>query len=634
MPDEKPMNAGGPFRREAQAVDVMTGEGSAGPRTSSNAAGERLRNYDRLRLGLASLIQSALRLISEKDNPEAYRQCRDLLTSLAEDRFTLAVVGQFNRGKSSLMNAVLGMDRLPVGIVPLTSVITKVSYGNPERALIEFRGSSLKDEIPLDRLADFVTEAGNPGNQKQIEAAEVQLPSEFLRRGLFFVDTPGVGSSISANTFTTERFLPQADAVIFVTSFDSPLGQSELEFFRKVREHVRKVFLVVNKSDLVKPQEREHVLNFIRQRLEEEAGLREPRLFALSALAGLEAKLSASERRLSESGLPALEQSLVEFLTREKTGEVLLRICERASLLLEDVRLKTQTQTGTDEPPLPKTPTEHSAMVNAGAAKPNRAQSSALGEIIGQLIKLREELQGEDRNAAAPRLEIKPVPEAELMEAARKACLVCTRVADSMMKFMAQFQYQVFSSEAERTALARHGGLCPLHTWQYAEIASPQGISSSYPRVLMEVSSRLSRLARSETPVSLSARTNALTTGPDKCSACQAQAEAENSVLDEITGQLTPPGAKEPSSLPVLCLSHLSAVLKRLPNDGLARRLLEFEAVLFERLAENMQRYALKHDALRRHLNSADERIAYHHGLSQLVGDKRLQAPWHVEKLI
>jgi predicted GTPase len=75
-------------------------------------ASERLRGYDRLKLELASLIRSALRLIDEKTNPERHQRCRDLLTRLAEDRFTLAVVGQFNRGKSSLMNAILGLDPL------------------------------------------------------------------------------------------------------------------------------------------------------------------------------------------------------------------------------------------------------------------------------------------------------------------------------------------------------------------------------------------------------------------------------------------------------------------------------------------------------------------------------------------
>jgi predicted GTPase len=218
-------------------------DAEAASEVSTQEASLRLRDYDRLKLQLGSLIRDALRLAEERKDPERPAKFRDLLTRLVEDRFTLAVVGQFNRGKSSLMNAILGLERLPVGVLPLTSAITKVSYGNPERVLVEFLGSSLKGEIPLEQLPEYVTETGNPGNQKQIAAVEVQLPSEFLRRGLFFVDTPGVGSAITANTATTGQFLPQADAVVFVTSFDSPLGQEELEFLRKVRDYVRKIFL-------------------------------------------------------------------------------------------------------------------------------------------------------------------------------------------------------------------------------------------------------------------------------------------------------------------------------------------------------------------------------------------------------
>ncbi len=610
MREEKPMSAGGPFERQGPTIDEVAAEGGAYPQVAPGAAGDRLRNYDRMRLDLASLIQSAFHLIDQKSDPEAYQQCRDLLTSLAEDRFTLAVVGQFNRGKSSLMNAVLGLDRLPVGIVPLTSVITKVSYGNPDRVLIEFRGSSLKDEIPLDRLAEYVTETGNPGNQKQIAAAEVQLPSDFLRRGLFFVDTPGIGSAIEANTATTEQFLPQADSVIFVTSFDSPLGQAELDFLQKVREHVRKIFLIVNKSDLVTPEQRDQVLSFIRQRLEREAGLREPRLFAVSTLVGLEAKLSGSGEQLAQSGLPGLEENLVEFLTTEKTGEFLFRMCERALLLLGELRSETSTS-------------EH---------------EGTFENLIGRLLHLREELSGKvqdkESHTTVPRLETRPRSEAELMEAVQQPCRVCSSVADAMMKFMAKFQYQIFANESERTVLARRGGLCPLHTWQYAEIASPHGISASYPQVLKELSSRLSDLARFEAPGGLNDRARELMARPETCRACQKQAAAEKKVLDEALATLNASNDQRAPKLPVLCLAHLSALLNQLPNENLARELLDFEAALFERLAENMERYALRHDALRRNLNSGDERVAYHRGLSQLVGDKRLQAPWHVERLV
>jgi GTP-binding protein EngB required for normal cell division len=637
MRDEKPMSAG----RRAQRPRRRSGETMSNGDTHSHAtpadAGDRLRGCDRLKLDLASLIQSALRLINERTDPEIHRRCRELLASLAEDRFTLAVVGQFNRGKSSLMNALLGLDRLPVGVVPLTSVITKVSYGNPERVLIEFQRTSLKDEVPLEQLAEFVTETGNPGNRKRILAVDVQLPSEFLRRGLFFVDTPGIGSAMIENTVTTEQFLPQADAVIFVTSFESPLGREELEFLGKVREHVRKAFFVVNKLDLVAPEQRDQVLAFIRQRLEQETGLRAPRIFAVSALVGLEAKLSGSSSRLAESGLPAIEENVIQFLTTEKAREFLVRTCDRAVSILGEI---TQVAVEMGRPGGAWVGTYDQFMANEAGHDPQAIKGGrhgAIEDIFDRVRRLREELlgnSGEKRPLVAARLTIKSRPEAEIMEAVRRPCQVCARVADAIMKFMAKYQYQIIISENERAALAGRGGLCPLHTWQYAEIASPQGISTSYPDVLTELSGRLADIARSQAPGSFAEHTKGLLARGDKCRACLEQSSHEEQMVNEILKRITTQNDEESANLPVLCLVHLSAVLGKVRDDNLARSLVDFEAAIFERLAENMERSALKHDSLRRGLQSDDERIAYHRGLSQLAGDKRLQAPWRVEYLL
>ena len=179
------------------------------------------------------------------------KECQKLMGRLAEDRFNLAVVGQFNRGKTSLMNAILGSDKLPTGILPLTSVVTAVCYGEREQALIRIRDSYLHQTISLEELPLFITEKGNPGNTKQVALAEVRLAVSLLRLGFFFVDTPGIGSAVLANTGTTRNFLPEIDAAIFVTSFEAPLGEGELDFFEEVKSRVGQIFVVVNKSDLV-----------------------------------------------------------------------------------------------------------------------------------------------------------------------------------------------------------------------------------------------------------------------------------------------------------------------------------------------------------------------------------------------
>ncbi len=184
-----------------------------------------LQQYDGMKSALAEVLRAAT--MGPLSQP-ARETVRDLFARLAEDRFNLVVVGRFSRGKTSLMNAMLGTDRLPTGIVPVTSVITTVTYGTEEKVVLYYQHTNLFFEIPIPQLAEHITERGNPGNGRCIQTAEVQLPADLLRRGFHFIDTPGLGSSIVENTRTTEAFLPQADAFILVTSFDSPLTEDEV----------------------------------------------------------------------------------------------------------------------------------------------------------------------------------------------------------------------------------------------------------------------------------------------------------------------------------------------------------------------------------------------------------------------
>jgi GTP-binding protein EngB required for normal cell division len=265
----------------------------------------------------------------------------------------LVVVGQFNRGKSTLMNAILGVDRLPTGVLPLTSVITSVGYGDRERVLVHWDGHGLSTEIPLDQLSEYTTEAGNPGNRMGIAVAEVQLPVELLRLGFHFIDTPGVGSAIAENTRTTRAFLPEADAAIFVTSFDSPLDQRELDLLGEVLAYVRQVFVVINKSDVVSTGQRDSVVSFVRGRLLERLPAHGPMLFAVSALQAMRAKMEGDADGLSDSGILELERALTRFLKVQKMREFLLRLADRTEGLVhkqeELLRLSEQARSSPEQ---------------------------------------------------------------------------------------------------------------------------------------------------------------------------------------------------------------------------------------------------------------------------------------------
>ena len=256
----------------------------------------RLAEYRRRQLELGELISGALKLASDRRRDRRHlspreHSGRELLARLADDRFQLAVVGQFSRGKSTMMNAIMGAPYLPTGALPMTSVLTTVRYGSHPRVTVRRRGSRRSPiETTLEQLPRFVAQSSQERDEQQVDSAVVELPAEILRLGLQFVDTPGIGSAIAANTATTESFLPDADALIFVTSFDAALSEAELEFLAGAAQHVQRLFLVVNKLDLIRPQEREDVEQFIRGQLTKLVDEPDRRLFSISARDALASK--------------------------------------------------------------------------------------------------------------------------------------------------------------------------------------------------------------------------------------------------------------------------------------------------------------------------------------------------------
>jgi predicted GTPase len=316
----------------------MTGPG---PASSSRAATgllppdlDALKSYGRIKLALASQLHVLHELLEQRGNKQRAAQCQELMVKLAEDRFTLAVLGQFARGKSSLMNAVIGRDLLPTGMLPLTSMITALRFGPKERLVIEREGTPFPDVVPISQLEDYVTERGNSGNRKRVKTARLEAPLPVLRRGLEFVDTPGIGSAISANTAITYAFLPACDAVLFVTSVDTPLTSVELKFLDAVRQHVGKIFFVVNKTDLLAERERREVLDFVVRTVRERLGAEDTRVFPLSCRLGLAAKRDGDASAYDRSGLKSLEDALSRFLSEEKTATFLAAIVDKATRLL------------------------------------------------------------------------------------------------------------------------------------------------------------------------------------------------------------------------------------------------------------------------------------------------------------
>ena len=186
---------------------------------------------------------------------------------------------------------------------------------------------------PLFCIAGYVTQQGNPGNEKQVERVYVELPLPFLRRGLEFVDTPGVGSAVDANTATTMDFLPRCDAALFVTSVDTPLTAVETDLLSRLRQYVRKIIFIINKTDLLDDQECQEVVAYIVGALHRQMGTSSLRAYATSSKRGLAAKVTGNHEAYRQSGLGRLEEAISSFLAVEKSSTFLMAVLDKAAAI-------------------------------------------------------------------------------------------------------------------------------------------------------------------------------------------------------------------------------------------------------------------------------------------------------------
>ena len=301
--------------------------------------------FSRQNLQLSDLLGKTARIMSDL-GPQFlhYRQHLDELASrYAEGRFHLAVLGQFKRGKSTLLNALAGEPILPVGVVPLTAAPTFLQYGEAAEITIQYKDGRPADEFSgastAERnafLAGFVTEKGNPENKRGVAEVQVNLPARILTGGVVLIDTPGIGSTYRHNTAATLNFLEQCDAALFLVSADPPITEVELAFLRQVREKVPRLFFVLNKIDYLNKDELEEALVFYKRVLSEELGWdRNHPVFCASARRGLNAKMAADEGGWSDSGMARLESFLVDYLAREKFNALTDAVSRRAMAFIE-----------------------------------------------------------------------------------------------------------------------------------------------------------------------------------------------------------------------------------------------------------------------------------------------------------
>ena len=198
-----------------------------------------------------------------------------LLDRMESAAFEVGIFGRVSSGKSSLLNYILQTDVLPIGVTPVTAIPTRISHGPVAEAGIEF-AEAQPQIIPLSELAEFATEQKNPGNKKHVTRIFVKLPSDRLREGVIFVDTPGLGSLAVAGAEETIAYLPRCDLGIVLIDASAGLTQDDLVVAQALYQAGASAMILISKADLFSGADRERVIEYVKTNLRNQLRVEAP----------------------------------------------------------------------------------------------------------------------------------------------------------------------------------------------------------------------------------------------------------------------------------------------------------------------------------------------------------------------
>jgi hypothetical protein len=285
----------------------------------------------------ASRLLRLGRLAQELGAEPLAEEARDLAARISDGRFYVACVGQFKRGKSTLLNALIGYAVVPTGFVPVTAVPTVIRFGDELHARVRMRNGSWRD-VAMTGLKEYVTEEFNPENKKGVEGAEVFVPSPLLSSGMCFVDTPGLGSVFTGNTATTRAFIPHIDAALVVVGADPPIAGEELALVESIGKQVQDLILVINKADRTSDPERAAAAKFTREILAKRLHRTMGEVFEVSAVERMENRGPLRDWKTLLASLHRLVEDSGRNIVRAACDRGLQRLSEQLLVMISEDR--------------------------------------------------------------------------------------------------------------------------------------------------------------------------------------------------------------------------------------------------------------------------------------------------------
>lgn len=245
-----------------------------------------------------------------------------LLADIEEDFYTVVVLGEFNRGKSTFINALLGEDLLPVGITPTTATINAIMWGKERQLEVKMKDSrTFKYELKTRLLHEYT--AKNDFNSADIDYIKITTPLPLLKNRIVLVDTPGVDDLNKQRMEITYNFIPRADLVIFLLDSTSPVRKTEHDFIQNVlyKEELKRIIFIANFIDELEESEKNSVTDIVARRLSAALNGERAIVLPLSSKQALDARLLNDDTLLEESGMPAIEKLINDTIYEGSQGD-------------------------------------------------------------------------------------------------------------------------------------------------------------------------------------------------------------------------------------------------------------------------------------------------------------------------
>lgn len=303
------------------------------------------KKYLQRKKQLQSNIRTTLTLLDELQLRHAREKLRNDQNKLEDEKFSLVVIGEFSRGKSTFVNAMLGKSILPSSKQPTTNIISKIIYGNRPAYTIYYKDGKSKHITDEEFLAIKAQAEADPSNLEKvknffkktedfskIQFAEVAYPLPFCQNNVEVVDTPGTNDLNVGRVEITYGYLKNAEAAILLLGADQALSKSEKEFLRErvIGNQIQDIFIVINYKDMLDgPKQEKEVKQYVLKNLSD-LGDFSKRIFMVSSKQALLYRRKESGEALKakmalmvpdtieETGFPEFETALAQYLSEEK----------------------------------------------------------------------------------------------------------------------------------------------------------------------------------------------------------------------------------------------------------------------------------------------------------------------------